>query len=292
MAYARALDARVAGGGDRARGFAAIIARRQQGEPHVYKHLTLEARDGVLVVRMNRPRVRNALSLALMRELTDVAHGCEVRDDVRALVLAGGPAFFSAGADLKDPDRWDAASKPLAEQRRIANAGYRMCAAWEAIPQVTVAAIEGYAIGGGIALALACDLRVAADNAFVSFPEVSLGMPLTWGTIHRLVQLAGPAQAKRLAILCERMRAPEARAARIVDDVVPAGGAEARAHEIARAAAAMPQAAARLAKETANAAANALLHLGSHMEADQFALLVASEEGRAARARFLQGKTR
>jgi enoyl-CoA hydratase/carnithine racemase len=158
-----------------------------------------------------------------------------------------------------------------------------MCAAWEQIPQLTIAAIEGYAIGGGMALALACDLQVAADNPFVSFPEVSLGMPLTWGTIHRLVQLAGPAQAKRLAILCERLPAPEARAVGIVDCVVPTGSAGAHAYEIARAAAAMPPTAVRLTKETANAAANALLHLGSHMEADQFGFLNASEEARAAR---------
>jgi enoyl-CoA hydratase/carnithine racemase len=256
----------------------------------VYKHLTLDERDGILVARMNRPRARNALSLALMQELTEFALGCEARDAVRAVVLAGGPDHFSAGADLKDPGRWDVASRPLGEQRRIANAGYRLCAAWEAIPQVTIAAIEGYAIGGGIALALACDFRVLAENAYVSFPEISLGMPLTWGTIHRLVQLAGPAQAKRLAILGERLSAAEARAAGIVEYVAPAGGAEARAHEIARAAAALPQAAVRLTKETANAAANALLHLGSHMAAEQFALLTASEEGRVARARFTPRK--
>lgn len=258
----------------------------------MYKHLAIEERDGVLAVRMNRPRSRNALSIALMRELTDFARSCEGRDATRAIVLAGGPDHFSAGADLKDPDRWEVAAKPLVEQRRIANAGYRMCAAWEEIPQVTVAAIEGYAIGGGMALALACDFRVAAGNAFVSFPEISLGMPLTWGTIHRLVQLAGPAQAKRLTILCERVPASEAREIGVIDFVVPAGGAEARAHEVARAAAAMPQTVVRLTKETANAAANALLHLGSHMGADQFAFAIASEESRAARARFTERKKR
>jgi enoyl-CoA hydratase/carnithine racemase len=256
----------------------------------MYKHLALDERDGVLVVRMNRPRSRNALSLALMRELTEFARGCEERDAVRAIVLAGGPDHFCAGADLKDPDRWDAGSKPLAEQRRIANAGYRMCAAWEEIPQVTIAAIEGYAIGGGIALALACDFRVAAADAFVSFPEISLGMPLTWGTIHRLVQLAGPARAKRLAILCERIGADEARELGVVDHVAPAGGAEAHAHEIARTVAAMPPTVVRMTKESANAAANALMHLGSHAGADQFAFAIASAEGRAARARFTDRK--
>ncbi|HSD43259.1 MAG TPA: enoyl-CoA hydratase/isomerase family protein [Burkholderiales bacterium] len=256
----------------------------------MYKHLALEEREGVLTVRMNRPRSRNALSLALMRELTELARGCEARGAVRAIVLAGGPDHFCAGADLKDPDRWDAASKPLAEQRRIASAGYRMCAAWEEIPQVTIAAIEGYAIGGGMALALACDFRVAAGNAFVSFPEISLGMPLTWGTIHRLVQLAGPAQAKRLAILCERIAAAEAREIGVIDHVAPAGEAESRAHDIARTVAAMPETVVRMTKESANAAANALLHLGSHAGADQFALAIASEEGHAARSRFTERK--
>ncbi|HSD53630.1 MAG TPA: enoyl-CoA hydratase/isomerase family protein [Burkholderiales bacterium] len=256
----------------------------------MYKHLTLDERDGILVARMNRPRARNALSLALMRELTEFGRSCEARDAVHAIVLAGGPDHFSAGADLKDPERWEAASKPLVEQRRIANAGYRMCAAWEEIPQVTIAAIEGYAIGGGIALALACDFRVAAANAFISLPEISLGMPLTWGTIHRLVQLAGPAQAKRLAILCERIAAAEAREIGVIDHVAAAGGAEARAHEIARAVAALPQTVVRMTKETANAVANTLLHLGSHAGAEQFALAIASEEGRIARARFTERK--
>lgn len=256
----------------------------------MYKHLELEERDGILAVRMNRPRSRNALSIALMRELTAFARSCEERDAVRAIVLAGGPEYFSAGADLKDPERWEAAAKPPVEQRRIANAGYCMCTAWEKIPQVTIAAIEGYAIGGGIALALACDFRVAAANAFVSFPEIGLGMPLTWGTIHRLVQLAGPAQAKRLAILCERVSAPEAREIGVIDWVPAAGGAEARAHEIARTVAAMPQTVVRMTKEAANATANALLHLGSHAGADQFALAVAGEESRVARARFTERK--
>jgi enoyl-CoA hydratase/carnithine racemase len=256
----------------------------------VYQHLTLEERDGILVACMNRPRSRNALSLALMHELTEFAYGCEARDVVHAVILAGGADHFSAGADLKDPGRWDVASKPLGEQRRIANAGYRMCAAWEAIPQVTIAAIEGYAIGGGIALALACDFRVAADNAFVSFPEISLGMPLTWGTIYRLVQLAGPAQAKRLAILCERVAAAEAREIGVIDYVAPAGGVEARAREIASTVAAMPETVVRQTKESANAAANALLHLGSHAGADQFALAIASAEGRLARGRFTERK--
>lgn len=252
----------------------------------MYRHLLLEPHREILVVRMNRPRARNAMSVALMEELTDCARGCEGRESVRAVILAGGPDHFCAGADLKDPVRWEAPSRGLREQRRVANAGYRMCAAWEAIPQITLAAVEGYAIGGGLALALACDFRVAAADAFVSLPEVSLGMPLTWGTIHRLVALAGPARAKRLTVLGERLPAPDAHALGLVDYLAPRGGAEARALALGAAIAALPEHSVRMSKETINAAANALLHLGSHMGGDQFALAAGSDEVKAARERF------
>jgi enoyl-CoA hydratase/carnithine racemase len=252
----------------------------------MYRYLLLEPHGAALIVRMNRPEARNALSVALMEELAEFARGCEARADVRVVILAGGPDHFCAGADLKDPERWEAPARGLSEQRRVANAGYRMCAAWEAIPQMTLAAIEGCAIGGGLALALACDFRVAAAGAFVSLPEVSLGLPLTWGTVHRLVALVGPARAKRLTVLGERLAAPDAHALGLIDYLAAPGGAEARALELAAAIAALPEHSVRMSKETINAVANALLHLGSHMGGDQFALAAASEEVAAARERF------
>jgi enoyl-CoA hydratase len=252
------------------------------------RYLLLEPQGQILVARMNRPQARNAMSIALMEELTDFARGCERRDEVRAVVLAGAPGHFSAGADLKDPTRWEAPSRGLREQRRVANAGYLMCQAWEAMPQMTFAAIEGYAIGGGLALALACDFRVAATDAFVSLPEVGLGMPLTWGTLHRLVALAGPARAKRLAVFGERVPADEAHAFGLVDYVAAPGAAEARALALAAAVAALPETSVRMTKETVNAAANALLHLGSHMGGDQFALAASGEEVKGARERFVR----
>jgi len=151
-----------------------------------------------------------------------------------------------------------------------------MCAAWEAIPQVTIAAIEGYAIGGGIALALACDFRVLATT-HCELPEISLGMPLTWE--RSTASCSSPDRRRRSASQsCASECLRRGACAGIVDYVAPAGGAEARAHELG-ARGRDAEAAVRLTKETANAAANALLHLGSHMEAEQFAFLNASEEG-------------
>jgi enoyl-CoA hydratase/carnithine racemase len=240
------------------------------------EHLSVTVEGRLALVRLQRPAARNALSLALMRALTRTARDLAERTDVDALILAGGDACFSAGVDLKDARQWADPSLPLVERREIAAVGWRMCKAWEELPQITLAAIEGYAVGGGLALALACDWRVLAEDAFVSLPEIALGIPLTWGTIPRLVDLVGPAKAKRLTILCERWSAADALAIGVVDYVAPRGGALAKAREVAAQALAMPAAAVRMSKETVNAVATVQHHAASHMAHDQIALAAAS----------------
>jgi enoyl-CoA hydratase/carnithine racemase len=250
--------------------------------------LLIEKNGRCAIVRMNRPERRNAMSVEFMLALTRCAQELAGDASVDVVVLTGGPSWFSAGADLKDTARWEALSKPLVEAREIAAIGYRMARAWEELPQLAIAAIEGYAIGGGLALALACDWRVIAANAYVSLPEIGLGLPLTWGTIPRMVALAGPAHAKRLTILCERIAAPHAASMGIVDYVVPAGEAISKALEVAQQVQDKPRAAVRMSKETINAAAFALAHLTSHAGADQFTLAAGSEESRSARERFVK----
>ncbi len=248
--------------------------------------LNIERRGRLAIVRMNRPERRNALSIDAMLELTRCANDLALEPALDVVILTGSSTWFSAGADLKDKARWDALSKPLVEARDIAGVGYRMARAWEEMPQITMAAIEGYAIGGGIALALACDWRIAADDSFVSLPEIGLGIPLTWGTLARLVALSGPATAKRLTILCERIEAAEAKSMGIVDYVVPKGGAFEKALAVAALVLEKPRAVVRMSKETINATAFTLAHLASHAAADQFTLAATSEESREARARF------
>lgn len=253
-----------------------------------YENLRLEVADRCAVVMLDRPAARNALSNRLMRELTSVARELAERDDVDAVILTGAPRFFSAGADLDDARAWADTSLSISERRRLTATGYRLCRAWEEMPQITIAAIEGYAVGGGLALALACDWRVAGDDAFVSLPEISLGIPLTWGTIPRLVKLIGPAKAKRLTILCERFPAPQALALGLLDYTAPAGGALALAREVAARALSMPPAVVRMSKESIDAVATALNHAAGYMAHDQIALAAASEESRAAREAALR----
>ncbi len=218
-----------------------------------------------------------------MRELAD-------NSGVDAVILTGGPVCFSAGADLNDAKAWADASLPIVKRREIASMGYKLCKAWEEMPQITIAAIEGYAVGGGLGLALACDWRVAAADSFVSLPEIALGIPLTWGTIPRLTNLIGSAKAKRLTILCERFPANDALALGVLDYLAPKGRAAEKATEIANQTLAMPAAAVRMSKEAVNAVATALNHAAGFMAHDQIALAAASEESQAARAKALKGK--
>ena len=204
------------------------------------------------------------------------------------VLLTGADGVFSAGADLNDANAWADDSLSTIERREIASTGFKLCNAWEEMPQITIAAIEGYAVGGGLALSLACDWRVVAEDAFVSLPEIALGIPLTWGTIPRLVNLLGPAKTKRLTILCERFSAADAHALGVIDYVAPKGGALTKAREIAAQTLAKPAASVRMSKESVNAAATLLNHATSYMAHDQIALAAGSPESRAARAAALK----
>lgn len=253
-----------------------------------YQHLHFDIDGRLATVRLARPEARNALSQALMRELLAVARELADRSDIDVVLLTGDERCFSAGADLRDASRWADEGLSLTERREVASLGYRLCSAWEALPQISIVVIEGYAVGGGLALSLACDWRVLADDAFVSLPEIALGIPLTWGAIPRLVSLVGPARAKRLTILCERVPAAQALVIGLVDYVAPPGQALRKAREVAQQTLALPATAVRMSKETVNAVATALHHASSHMGHDQIALAAASAESRAAREAALK----
>ena len=248
----------------------------------MYQNLKLDCEGRLARLTLNRPERRNAFSAELMREMIAAAGELAARRDVDAVIVSGAGGVFSAGADLKDGTRW-AGGAPLLEQRETASLGGRMSRAWEELPQVTIAAIEGYAIGGGLALSAALDWRLMARDAFVSLPEISLGIPLTWGTLPRLVNLVGPARAKRLAILCERVSATDALAMGLVDEVCEPGTALAAAEKIMLRALEHPKHSVMMTKETVNAYASIGAHAVSHMAPDQLELAAASPESREAR---------
>jgi enoyl-CoA hydratase/carnithine racemase len=237
-----------------------------------FPDLLIAVEGPVAEVRLHRPGARNALSQSLMRQLTEAARHFAGRTDVQAIVLAGAETYFSAGADLADPERTDGARATRLERRQTARLGPDMCQAWEDLEQVTIAAIEGYCIGGGAALALACDFRIAGAGAYLRLPEIALGMNMSWRSLPRLAALVGPARAKRFAIFCEPCPADVALAWGMADEVTVAGGALAEARAWAAKVAALPPIPVRMTKEAVNAAAAALSRATSVMDRDQWLL--------------------
>ncbi len=175
--------------------------------------------DGLLTVTLNRPEKLNALSIQVHDELQDLCAALETDVTVRVVVLTGAGRAFSAGAELGDrrPD------PPVNDLDRLARAhlGGRTCELLDRLPQVTVGVANGLAVGGGVVLLSCCDLRLAAESAWFSIPELELDLPLTWQALPRLMRELGPARTKEVAMLCERFTGAEAAAWGFVNRVHP-----------------------------------------------------------------------
>jgi enoyl-CoA hydratase len=245
--------------------------------------------DGpVAELRFNRPTARNALSLALMRQLIEAAAWFRGSTEIQAVILTGGETYFSAGADLADPERVSPRPATRLERRQSARLGPDMCAVWESLEQVTIAAIEGYCIGGAAALAVSLDFRIAGQGAYLRLPEIALGMNMSWGALPRVAALVGPARAKRFAIFCEPCPADEALAWGMIDEVTPAGGALDAARAWAAKVAALPPLPVRMTKEAINAQVGALHRATSAMDRDQWMLTGETDDFREGARAFAE----
>ncbi len=231
--------------------------------------VTLEKRGTVALVRFDRNGSRNAFNQEVISELTEVARTFHDDLETHAVVLTGTEASFSAGIDLKERQQRFTGKQSDLELRHTYYAGVRLCQAWEDMPQITIAAIEGMAVGAGVALPLALDWRVMGRDAFLYVPEVKIGINLQWGALPRLVTLVGPARAKRICILCERMGAEHALDWGLVDEIADGGKTVEKALEMAATAAAMPAPAVQMVKQAVNATANALHRAVGYADADQ-----------------------
>ncbi len=239
--------------------------------------LEIEFEDGVATVRLNRPEVNNRFNEPMMTALRNAALQFRDRTDVHAIVLAGGADFFSAGADLSPAER-NGAPPTLLEARQAVRLGPDMCEAWERLEQVTIAAIEGYCIGGAAALALSCDFRISGAGGRMRLPEVPLGINMSWRSLPRLASLVGPSKAKRFAIFGEFLEAREALDWGMVDEIVDEGEALNAARSLATKVASLPPISVRMTKEAINACVNANHFAASQMDRDQFLLTFGSSD--------------
>lgn len=243
-----------------------------------YENLSVERRDHLAVVTLDRPDKLNALSIDLMEEIERAAEEFSADVETRVVIFTGRGRHFSAGADLADPRRAEAARAPLLARQRGASLGPRMARKLQDIPQITIAAINGGALGGGAVIVSALDFRIAAESAFVAYPEINLGMNLSWLGLPLCVRLVGPARAKRMVILGRREPAPTLLEWGFVDEVVPDEQLLDRALAMARDYAAQPPIAAQMIKRSVNAISSALDPAIMHMDADQLLLSHLTED--------------
>jgi enoyl-CoA hydratase/carnithine racemase len=247
----------------------------------------LERRDdGVAVVRLDNPKV-NALSTALLGQLEAVARSL-TDDPPGAVVVTGGDRIFAAGADIGEFDGPE-------EGRAVGAAFLRALDAVAAIPRCVVAAVSGYALGGGCELALACDLRIASERARFGLPEILLGIIPGGGGTQRLARLVGPAKAKQLILTGRQVDAAEALAMGLVDEVVPPEQLHDRALALAAELASGAVVAQGLAKRAIDEGLQGSLADGLALEQRLFAQVFETEDARIGIASFREhgpGKAR
>ena len=188
-----------------------------------YETLDIDLEDGIGRLTLARPDKLNALDPTLLHELIAAAEWFDSHDDARVVVVSGRGRAFSAGFDLA------AFSDGRGGGTETSHLGHLAVDAIESMRAVTVAAVHGHCIGGGVVLLTACDIRIAADDASFMIPEVDLGIPLTWGGVPRLVREIGPAATRDLVMTCRTVPAEEALHLGLVSRVVAAGDLAAEA---------------------------------------------------------------
>jgi enoyl-CoA hydratase/carnithine racemase len=227
--------------------------------------------DHVALLRLNRPEARNALSPELMEELAGELERLDPDPDVRCIVIAGSEKVFAAGADIR-----------AMSERTFAEALYHPAAAfWKRLAMVktpVVAAVSGWALGGGCELALACDMIVASDTATFGQPEINLGIIPGGGGSQRLARVVGKQRAMELVLTGRRFDAAEAKELGLVNRVVEGDGWLEAALELAAEVAARPPIAVRLAKQAVIAADETAIGAGLEEERRLYELAMATED--------------
>jgi len=242
----------------------------------------LESVDGIGTIRLDRPPV-NALNDQVRDELATVASSAAADAEIRAVILYGGEKVFAAGADVKQMAEANYAA--MADRSGRLQAALSLVAA---IPKPVVAAITGYALGGGLELALAADFRVAGENARLGQPEILLGIIPGAGGTQRLPRLVGPARAKDIVFTGRMVKAAEALAMGLVDVVVPDASVYQAALDLVQRYAVGPALALRAAKQAIDHGLDVDLATGLEIERVQFAALFATEDQRSGMQSFIE----
>lgn len=253
-----------------------------------YKNLKVERNGHVALVTMNRPDKANALNYDHLAEIEDVANGFREEADVRAVVFTGAGKHFCSGADLTD--RSGFSDVPMVMRRRRTRIGGRAIKALLDMDQITIAAWNGAAMGGGACITTALDFRVGAANCLMCYPEISIGVNLNWYSLPLITHLVGPARAKRLVVGGERIPAKTLEEWGVLDEMVATDQVVDRALELAAFYASKPPVAAQMIKRSVNAISSALDESIMHMDFDQNIFTGGMEDAQEARESYMSGR--
>jgi enoyl-CoA hydratase/carnithine racemase len=256
---------------------AASVRRGVVGE-----FVRVEVAEQVATIRLDRPKM-NALNAQVQDEIAEAATAVSADANVAAVILYGGERVFAAGADIKEMT--DMGYAPMAERSARLQASFSAVAR---IPKPVVAAVTGYALGGGLELALCADFRVLGESAKVGQPEILLGIIPGAGGTQRLPRLIGPAKAKDLIFSGRHVGAPEALAIGLADKVVPDGEVYDAARELVAKYAGGPALAIRAAKQAVDCGLEVDLATGLEIERLQFAALFATEDQKTGMRSFIE----
>ncbi len=254
-----------------------------------YKHLNLRHDGPIAVVEFARPDKANALHYEHLAEIEDVCLGFRDSAETRVVIFTGQGKHFSSGADLTDSG--DAYKVPLVLRRRRMRMGERTIEALLNVDQITIAAWNGAAMGGGACIATACDFRVGADDCFIQYPEIDIGVNLMWKSLPLILNLVGPARAKRLVAGGERVHAETLLDWGVLDELVSRSDLVDTALAMAEVYVAKPPVAVQMIKQSTNQLANALNHAIMHMDVDQN-MFASSTEDRAVAVKAYLDKTK
>jgi 3-hydroxypropionyl-coenzyme A dehydratase len=224
--------------------------------------ITTSKDEGVCIVKINRPTKLNAMNIDVAREIISTFQQLDKDDSVKVIVLTGeGDKAFSAGADI------EYMSKISADESEVyAKLGQEVTGTIENVSKPTIAAVNGFALGGGCEVAMSCDIRIASDNARMGQPEVTIGIPPGWGGTQRLMRIVGIAKAKELVYTGKMIKADEAKEIGLVNNVVPLESLMDEVMSMAKTIASNATLAVRMSKTAINKGRNADLDTGLGVE--------------------------
>jgi enoyl-CoA hydratase len=240
-----------------------------------------EVSGHVATITLNRPKALNALSPELMDELIAAIEACDADDAVRVLIITGGPRVFAAGADIK----------AMAESSPMKMAAGRLIAKWARIRECRkpmIAAVGGYALGGGCELAMMCDIILASETAQFGQPEINIGIIPGAGGTQRLTRAIGPYRAMELILTGEMLSAQEAARYGLVNRVCPAESLLGEARRLAEKIASRPPLAVQMAKDAVRYAAETTLREGLEIERRNFYLLFDTQDQKEGMRAFME----